>query len=126
VSLYYLDNHASRPQGQGVWVLGGKRADIIVRSPVPVEAFEIVVRSPIANVAWITVSGTTDRIVLEPGAPVRARIPARPVTAQGGHNVLMSIAAEEGVVPQLAKIGSVDPRFLGVYIRFDAVAAASE
>jgi len=126
VLLYYLDNHASRPQGQGVWVLGGKRADIIVRSPVPVEAFEIVVRSPIANVAWITVSGTTDRIVLEPGAPVRARIPARPVTAQGGHNVLMSIAAEEGVVPQLAKIGSVDPRFLGVYIRFDAVAAASE
>ncbi|MDP6373741.1 MAG: hypothetical protein QF634_14670 [Vicinamibacterales bacterium] len=126
VSLYYLDNHASRPEGAGVWVLGGKRADIIVRSPRQIEAFEMVVRSPIANVASITVSGTTERIVLEPDAPVRVRVPARPVTAQNGHNVLVSIAAEEGVVPQLTRVGSADRRFLGVHVRFDAVAATNE
>ena len=45
--LYFLDQHAYPPEPDGMWIAGNGRADIIVRSVLPVHHFTVTAASPI-------------------------------------------------------------------------------
>ena len=50
--LYFLDTHAFPPEPDGMWVAGGGRADIVVRTVNRLDHFTMTASSPIACERW--------------------------------------------------------------------------
>ena len=114
--LYLLDDHASLPEPPGIWITGGRRAEIIVRTGEELESFEVRLEAPVANRATLDAGGVAQTVEVERGRPVSVRVEARGVRVRGSWAYLLSVATIGGVVPRLTSPGSDDPRFLGVAV----------
>ncbi len=65
--LYYLDHNAYPPEAPGIWVTGGRRADIIVRTNHrPFAEVEVTLLSRVANTVTVELGG--DRRDVDVGA----------------------------------------------------------
>ena len=124
--LYYLDENAGPPEAPGIWITGGARADLIVRTGEPLRALTINLSAPINNTVTVTVDGTSRSVDMRADRPVRLTLPVRGVLAAGAQNFLISIASRDGVVPRLFNPQSRDARFLGVRLRLAPHSAAAE
>ena len=82
--LYYLDERAGLPEAPGIWVTGGARADLIVRTGEPLKALTVNLSAPINNTVTVTVDGTSRSVDLRADRPVRLTLPVRGVLAAGG------------------------------------------
>lgn len=115
--LYYLDDNAGRPEDPGIWVLGGRRADVVVRTGEPLTALTVHLSAPIRNRVTVTVDGTSRSVELRRDDPVELAFPVRGVLAAGAQNFLISVTSRDGVIPRLFNPQSRDARFLGVRLR---------
>ena len=119
LSLYYLDDNATPPEPAGIWVLGGRRADLVVRTGEPLTALTAHLTAPLHNRVTVTVDGTSQSVDLRRDEPVRLTFPVRGVLAAGGQNFLISIEPRDGVIPRVFNPQSQDTRFLGVRLRLE-------
>ena len=124
--LYYLDENAGLPEAPGIWVTGGARADLIVRTGEPLRALTVNLSAPLNNTVTVTVDGTSRSVDLRADRPVRLTLPVRGVLAAGAQNFLISVTSRDGVVPRLFNPQSRDARFLGVRLRLAPHSAAAE
>ena len=120
--LSLLDRNASLPEGQGFWIYGDRRADIIVRGPVELETITVTASSPIATEVSFEMGGGAGRISLEPG--VSGSVTIRPdgvYSRRQGWAYLLQVTTSDGFVPRLTtEPGSTDNRFLGASISLTA------
>ena len=117
--LYLLDGNSTPPEDAGIWVEGGATAEIIVRTFVPVEAFEVRLRSFVPNTVRVSIGGPAQTVRVGSDLPVTLRVEARSVYARESWFHLLSVETQEGLVPRLAR-ESDDARYLGVQVRLDA------
>ena len=119
MELSFLDNHAFPPEPDGMWVSGGGRADIIVKTEEPVHHFAITASSPIRTTLTISAGAGTVRINIEPGKPMSFQLPASTVRGNQAYECLLSAQSSDGFIPHL-RDGSNDGRNLGVLLNFRA------
>ena len=115
--LYFLDENARRPEAPGIWVLGGKRAEVIVRTGEPLTALTMRLSAPIDNSVIVTVDGTSRSVNLRRDDPAELTFPVRGVLAAGAQNFLISVTPRNGVIPRLVGRNLRDGRFLGVRVQ---------
>ena len=120
MSLYLLDDHATPPEGAGIWVEGGATAEIIVRTFVPVETFEVQLTSPVQNTVEVSLGGPAQTVDVGSNRPITLHLEPRPVYARSSWLHLLSIGTRDGVVPHLSLPESNDARYLGVWVRLEA------
>ncbi len=129
VLMYFLDQHAYRPEvvgpggEKGIWVAGGGRADMIVRSESAIGHLRLTVRSPIATVFIVSMGAAESRVALKPDAPVTIDLPASGVRGLQSYEYLLSARSTEGFTPRLQTPDSTDLRNLGALMTFVAVPA---
>ena len=123
MQLYFLDHNASLPEPPGIWIAGERRADIIVRTPMELEAITVTARSPIATVVSIDIGAGAGRIMLQPEVPGSVTIRPGGVYSRRSWAYLMEVTTSDGFVPRLLDPESDDPRFLGAAISLTAVPA---
>ena len=123
--LYFLDDNAARPTESGIWVSGETRADLIVRTAVPLAELAVTLRAPVSNTATVTVDGTTAAVEVHPATPATIRLPVRGVYASGAQAFVLSIETDRGFVPHLRDPTSRDRRFLGVTMRLSGTPRAA-
>ena len=121
--LYLLDEHAYTPEQVGsseqraIWISGGGRADILIRSEEPIDHMTITVESPIATVFTVSIG----RIESDDAADAeQAGDPDRAGVRRAGlqnYAYLLSARSSEGFTPHLQDPESRDNRNLGLFIR---------
>jgi hypothetical protein len=119
--LYFLDQNAFPPEPTGMWVSGGGRADIIVRTNQPIDHLAVSAESPIPTRLTVSMGAGAVTVALTPG-----RVSTFAVAASGVHYVqsyayLMSARSSEGFVPHVFDLQSRDYRNLGALMRFQAI-----
>ena len=119
--LYFLDQNAFPPEPPGMWVSGGGRADIIVRTVEPIDHLAVTAESPIATRLTVSMGAGAVTVPLTPG-----KVATFTVRASGVHYVqsfayLMSARSSEGFVPHVFDPQSKDYRNLGALLRFQAI-----
>ncbi len=124
--LYYLDENAGLPEDPGIWIRGGVRADLIVRTGEPLTALTVNLSTLINNGVTVTVDDASRSVDLRAGNPKQLTFPVRGVQASGAQNFLVSVTSRDGVVPRLFNPNSRDARFLGVQLRLAPHTAAVE
>jgi hypothetical protein len=122
--LYFLDQNAFAPEPPGMWVSGGGRAEILVRTLDPFDHLSVSAESPIRTVLTVSLGGPVVRVPLTPGTVATFDVPARGVRGLRSYSYLMSAQSSEGFVPHLQNPQSPDLRNLGALMRFRAVPAA--
>ena len=115
--LYYLDENAGLPEDLDIWVAGGARADLVVRTGEPLTGLTVSLSAPIHNRVTVTVDGTSRSVDLRRDDPAQLVFPVRGVPAAGGQNFRISVRSRNGVVPRMFSPHSQDARFLGVRVR---------
>jgi hypothetical protein len=116
--LYFLDQNAFPPEPAGMWVSGGRQAEIIVRSVEPIDHLEVEAESPIQTELTVSMGQGHIRTTLEPGRPVRFAVPAAGVPGASGYAYLMMVRSSQGFVPRAHDPQSADYRHLGAQLRF--------
>ena len=119
--LYLLDQNAFAPEPAGMWVSGGGRADVIVRSVDPIERLTVDAESPIRTVLTVSMGAGAVSVPIEPGTIATFEVPASGVKGFQGHAYLLTARSSEGFVPHLVNPESPDYRNLGAQMRFSAV-----
>ena len=119
--LYFLDQNASPPEPPGMWVAGGRRADILIRARVPVESLSVTAESPIPTTVELSLGAQRVSIALQPGTLATLRVPARGTRERYGYAYLFSVSSSSAFVPHLHDPASNDYRNLGVLLNFSAV-----
>ena len=116
--LYLLDRNAYAPEPAGLWVKGGRRADIIVRTTEPLKEMRVRVSSPIPNHVRLSFGGRSTTLDLKPGQAMEAVIPSDGgVYADNGYSSVLSVKSSDGFAPLITEAGSKDRRFLGVLLQ---------
>jgi hypothetical protein len=123
--LYFLDRNAFPPEEGGMWVAGGGRADIIVRSPEPIDHLAMSVESPISTSLSVSMGRKRVSVSLGPGEIAKFDLPARGVRERFGYAYLLTASSSDGFVPRLRDPTSSDYRSLGVLLQFSAVKSAT-
>ena len=128
--LYFLDQNAFPPEPPGMWVAGGRRTDIIVRTNNRLDHLAVEAESPIPTV--LTVEMGADQVVvrLMPGKIETFNVPAQGVLYLRygqSYSYLLSATSSEGFVPVLRDPNSKsrDHRNLGALMRFAAVTSSA-
>jgi hypothetical protein len=123
--LYFLDQNAFPPEPPGMWVSGGRRSDIIVRTVDPIDHLDVTAESPIRTVLTVSIGASAVSRPLTPGQITTFTVPARGVRGLRSYAYLMSASSSEGFVPILRdpKSNPPDYRNLGALVRFAAVTA---
>ena len=124
--LYYLDENAGLPEATGIWITGGARADLIVRTGEPLSALTVNLSAPTNNRVTVTVDGASRSVDLRGEGTAQLTFPVRGVLAAGGQNFPISVTTRDGVVPRLFNPHSRDARFLGVRLRLAPHLAAAD
>lgn len=120
--LYLLDRNAYPPEPAGLWVKGGRRADIVVRTTQPLKEMRITVSSPVANHAWLSFDGRSASVDLQPSKPMEVVIPSGGgVYADNGYGYVLSVRTSQGFVPLLVDSASRDRRLLGALLQLKSV-----
>ena len=118
--LYYLDHNAYRPEPPGIWVVGGRRADIIVRSGPELARVTATLRSRVANRVTIELGGASQTVELEPGVAKRITFEPDGVYSRRSWAYVLSVEPDVGFVPRLVTPDSRDGRYLGVAVTLAA------
>jgi hypothetical protein len=122
--LYFLDQNASPPEPAGMWVTGGRRADIIVRTEDPMDHLAVSAESPIATVLTVSIGADVVTVPLAPQRTATFTVRARGVRGLQSYAYLLSARSSEGFTPHLRDAASTDFRNLGALLRFRAVPVA--
>lgn len=136
LTAYFPDDGAFPPEGDGFWVRGESRADVILRAPAQPQAdgsatplrirhLSLEVTNGSAPNAVVVSSGwTRQSFELQPGEsrtvdlPLGAGIPYKPRRYPTNYIYLFSVSSSAGFVPVLeTPETSVDSRYLGVRVR---------
>jgi hypothetical protein len=119
--LYFLDENASPPEAEGMWVSADGRADIIVRSVDPIDYLAVDARSPIRTALTLSLGAGEIHVPLQPEVRAFVNVPA-PAGIRGtsGYVYLMTASATDGFVPH-TRIGNGDYRNLAAQVRFRPV-----
>ena len=112
--LYFLDEHTYLPEPGGMWVAGGERSEIIIRTGEPLDTLTVTLHTTVANEVVLDGGGVVRRMTLAPGVGATASVPMEAVATRGSFAYLFRISTTHGDVPALVEPGSQDPRFLGV------------
>jgi hypothetical protein len=122
LTLFLLDENIYAPESAGLWVHGERRADVIVRSPVPLATLRLQLSSAVPNTAAVHFGGRRLSVDLKPGEPVEVRAAADAgVYADGAYGYMLSIGSSSGFVPVNTLTGSSDTRFLGVLMQLQGM-----
>jgi hypothetical protein len=122
LSLFLIDENVYPPEPAGVWVHGGRRGDLLLRTRVPLSALRVTLSSPIANTVWVSFEGRRTSIDLKSGEAVEVLMHGRGgVYAEGWYNQVLSVRPSSGFVPMNMPGGSEDKRFLGVLLKLQGV-----
>jgi hypothetical protein len=119
--LYFLDQNAYPPEPPGMWIAGGRRADVLVRTEDRIDHLSVTAESPIATVLTVSLGGDPMDVPITPHKPVHFDLPALGVRGFHSYGYLLSAYSPEGFVPRLRDPGSQDGRNLGVLMRFAAM-----
>jgi len=119
--LYFLDDHAYSPEPAGIWIAGRQRADIIVRTGMPLDHLRIRMRSLVDNSITITAGGPGRTASVPAGSVVQVAVPVESTLTRGGHGFVLSVDVADGAVPRLVDPRSRDRRFLGVLLQIEGV-----
>ena len=128
MQLFFLDQNSFPPEPTGVWVSGGRRTDIIVRTNDRLDHLAVEAESPIPTVLTVSAGGDPVVVRLVPGKLARFDVPARGVLYSRygrSYAYLMSASSSEAFVPALRfpALQPPDYRNLGALLRFAAVPA---
>ena len=121
--LYFLDVHAFPPEPDGMWIAGGGRADIIVRTVNRLDHFTMTASSPISTRLTVSAGADSRTVVLFPEKRVTFDLPASGTKGFRSYMYLMSAQSSDGFVPRLRDPNSHDDRNLGVQVVFQAIEA---
>jgi hypothetical protein len=129
MQLFFLDQNSFPPEPPGMWVGGGRRTDVIVRTEERLDHLAVEAQSPIQTV--LTISAGADPVVVPivPGKISTFNVPAEGVLYERygtSYAYVLSALSSEGFVPALRDptAPSRDYRNLGVLLRFSAVPAS--
>ncbi len=117
VLLYYMDHNVYGPEPPGIWVAGGRRTEIIVRSGPRIAEATLTLRSRVANSVEVRMGGEAQRIDLDPGVAREITLRPEGVYSRRSWAYLLSVRSESGFVPRLVEPGTTDGRYLGVALR---------
>ena len=120
-----LDQHAFPPEPRGMWVSGSGRADVLVRSIGPVDHLSVEADSPIRTTLTISMGREAVVVPIEPNKTATFDLPAAGARGLRSYAYLLQARSSEGFVPHLTDPMSQDRRYLGVQVRFHAVAKTS-
>src|SRR5690606_38797849 len=118
--LYFLDDNAWLEPGR-IWIRGGARAEIVVRSVERMGALRVTLRSRVPNVVTLSARAGRERVEVDPREQVVVTVRADDAYSRNARACLLSIEAAEGVVPRLVDPASADGRFLGVEVEIVGV-----
>jgi hypothetical protein len=129
MQLYFLDQNSFPPEPPGMWVAGGRRTDIVVRTESRIAHLEVEAESPIRTVLTISMGAGPTVVPLVPGRVATFQVPASGVLyARYGQSYayLLSASSSEGFVPALLDPAAParDYRNLGALLRFRAITVA--
>ncbi len=125
VLLYFLDQNAWPPEPNGMWISGGGRAEVIVRTPWPIEGIEVEVESPIHTTLTLSLGADPVSVRIEPGKVQTFVVQASGVRGFGDYNYMLEARSSEGFVPHLLEPANMDYRNLGAQVRFRPVMASA-
>ena len=117
--LYYMDAGTYTPEGQGFWVAGGVRADIVVRlsEVAQTPAMQLTVHTTIPNEVTVNWGGDRCTLTLAPDVPAACELRARAgVWAHGGNFFQLTVTTTAGFVPSAGNPTATDSRNLGVFL----------
>jgi hypothetical protein len=101
-----------------IWISGSGRADIIVRTPWPLDHLEMEGESPIATVVTVALGAEPVTVQMAPGKVYTFNVNAKGVHGFGDYNYLLTTVSTEGFIPHLMEPANMDYRNLGAQIRF--------
>jgi hypothetical protein len=125
---YFLDNNTwgkERHRGVGFWVKGGTRAEMVVRTGIPVDKLVVrVLNTGVPNRIEVCVPGGCIEETYEPGQKKMLELPAGrafPYENFGARSYcyVVTFAPERGEIPFLARRGETDRRYLGAFIHIE-------
>ena len=123
--LYFLDHNAHLPETPGIWIGGGARAELIVRSYESLSELRVTLQAPVDNTVTVELDGASQTVELVRRQPREVTFRPRGFHARRSWAYLLAVRTAGGFVPRLADPRSRDRRYLGVAIRLDATAAAA-
>ena len=135
IQAYFMDDNAFLPEGDGFWVRGESRADVLLRAPLTrgaderdvslrVRALSIeVTNGGAAN--RVVISGGWDRVRLDlsPGevrtvqVSAGSSVPYKPARYPTSFVYGLSVSSSAGFVPFLHDSSNPDSRYLGAHVR---------
>lgn len=125
VFLHFLDDRATLAESATLEVAGSATAEMVVRTNVPLEAFELRLQSHVRNTVEVAAGGPAERAELEAGRPATLRVAARGVYARPAWSYLLSFRTRADVVPWPASVDPVEAR-RGVEVGVTAVVDRAE
>ena len=114
--LYRLDDHVSLREDAPIWFTGGERSELILRSFVPIEVFDVRLLSRVRNRVEISIGGPTRSVELQADTPVTIRIEPHGVHARSRWAYLLRVKPRNGFVPRVVSPLTSDSRYLGVQL----------
>lgn len=132
--VYFPDDNAYTPEGDSLWLRGGRRADIIVRAPLQelgggrwlgrrIARLHVHVANGIrANRVTLDSGRTREELPLAPGEErtvtleMPAGFPYKPYETPTSYVYVVSFSTTRGFVPSLETPPSSDSRFLGARV----------
>lgn len=120
--LYFLDDNTyfGEPDIGGFWVRGESRAEVVIRTPDPVETLVLELRNGSGGDNRITATLSGERHVVTLAPDERATVeftPGRGLAYEGTLLYRFIVGSEGGFVPKLHDPWSGDNRHLGVLVR---------
>ena len=135
IAAYFPDDGAYLPEGDGFWVRGKSRADVILRAPAAVSdnaqpsslrvrrltlevinglaPNHVVISSGFRRVVLDLAAGEVRSVDFKPGGGV----PYKPALYPTNYIYSFSVTTSAGFVPFLEEAGATDSRYLGVKVR---------
>jgi hypothetical protein len=112
---FFLDE-GSYPEPDAFWIRGGERSSIVLQRDDPAAPVRVQLRNaPVDNQVTLESGPWREQLSLAPGEERELLIPM-PTGAAAG---LVTIAADGGFRPSEVVPGSLDQRFLGVWVRIE-------
>jgi hypothetical protein len=122
VLLYFLDQHAYPPEPDGMWIAGDGRAEVIVRTDVPIDHLAVSLHTSIDTVFSVSAGGETRTIAMKARTPVTFDLKVSGVQGlRTNWYYLLKAQSTNGFIPRLQDPNLHDDRNLGVQMKFTAV-----
>ena len=128
MQLYFLDQNSFPPEPPGMWVAGGRRTDIIVRTVERLDHLAVEAESPINTILTVSMGAERVTVPLVPGKLSTFKVPASGVLYERygpTYAYVLSALSTEWFIPVLRDptAAARDYRNLGALMRFSAVPA---